>query len=323
MGLYGNNLDVSNSVDVTSPAAVNREIGRIYTQLYPGASTEAIDRAFGDLDLLYRGAYPGYHSCDTPYHDIQHVLDVTLAMARLMDGYERMEAALETLRAAPLYRLGVVTALFHDIGYLRAVNDTEHRNGAEMTLTPRFARLAFPALLPPADRHGRHGRSRCGAHAFHRLRSADRRDPVPSTALPAARHLLGTADLIAQMADRCYLEKCRDRLYPEFVLGGIARKRLADGSEDVLFESGEDLVKKTPKYFEDTARRLDQEFGSSYQYGGRHFGGENPYVREIHRNVRFAEALGREEDASTLKRVPPSTLVAPGQASQQSPLSPT
>ena len=35
-------------------------------------------------------------------------------------------------------------------------------------------------------------------------------------------HLLGTADMIAQMADRCYLEKCRDRLYPEFVLGGVA-----------------------------------------------------------------------------------------------------
>ena len=35
-------------------------------------------------------------------------------------------------------------------------------------------------------------------------------------------HLLGTADLIAQMADRCYLEKCRDRLYKEFVLGGVA-----------------------------------------------------------------------------------------------------
>ena len=33
-------------------------------------------------------------------------------------------------------------------------------------------------------------------------------------------HLLGTADMIAQIADRCYLEKCRDRLYAEFVLGG-------------------------------------------------------------------------------------------------------
>ena len=28
--------------------------------------------------------------------------------------------------------------------------------------------------------------------------------------------------------DRCYPEKCRDRLYPEFVAGGIARKRNPD-----------------------------------------------------------------------------------------------
>ena len=34
-------------------------------------------------------------------------------------------------------------------------------------------------------------------------------------------HLLGTADLIAQMADRCYLEKCRDRLYKEFVSAAL------------------------------------------------------------------------------------------------------
>jgi hypothetical protein len=35
-------------------------------------------------------------------------------------------------------------------------------------------------------------------------------------------NMLGTADIIAQMADRCYLEKCRDRLFPEFVAGGLA-----------------------------------------------------------------------------------------------------
>jgi hypothetical protein len=317
MTRYGNNLDVSNSVDVTSPAAVNREIGRIYTQLYPGASAEAIDRAFGDLDLLYRGAYPGYHSCDTPYHDIQHVLDVTLAMARLMDGYERTEGGWKRF-GAPLYRLGIVTALFHDIGYLRALNDTEHRNGAEMTLThvsrgSRFLRSYLPQI-------GLGDMAEAAAGLIH---FTGYEIPIASIAMPSLRYrllgaLLGSADLIAQMADRCYLEKCRDRLYPEFVAAGIARKRLADGSEDVVFESGEDLVKKTPKYFEDTARRLDVEFGSTYHYGERHFGGENPYVKEIHRNVRFAEALGCEEDASTLKRVPPSTLAAPGQASRQS-----
>ncbi len=46
-------------------------------------------------------------------------------------------------------------------------------------------------------------------------------------------HLLGTADLIAQMADRCYLEKCRDPpLSLNSCWGGIAaapgyRRRLA------------------------------------------------------------------------------------------------
>ena len=314
MSRYGNNLDVSNSIDVTSPVAVGAEVARIYAQLYPGSPTEAIERGFRDLDQLYRGVYPGYHACDTPYHDIQHVLDVTLAMARLMDGYERMEGGWKRF-GAPLFRLGVVTALFHDVGYLRHVGDTEHRNGAEMTLThvsrgSRFLRSYLPLI-------GMGDMVEAAAALIH---FTGYEMPIAEIAVPSLRYrllgtLLGSADLIAQMADRCYLEKCRDRLYPEFVAAGIARKRLPDGSEDVVFESGEDLVKKTPSYFKDTARRLDEEFGATYHYGGRHFGGENPYVKEIHRNVRFAEALGQGE-ASELKRVPPSTLVSPEQAPQ-------
>ena len=47
------------------------------------------NRAFDDIVRLYRGENPGYATCDTAYHDLQHVLEVTLAMARLLDGYER------------------------------------------------------------------------------------------------------------------------------------------------------------------------------------------------------------------------------------------
>ena len=129
MSRYRNNLDVSNCIDVTNPVAVNDEVARIYVELYPGSSAGAIDRAFGDLAVLYRGNSPDYHACDTPYHDIQHVLDVTLAMARLMDGYERVEAGWKRF-GAPLFRLGSVTALFHDVGYLRGVTESGHRNGA-------------------------------------------------------------------------------------------------------------------------------------------------------------------------------------------------
>ncbi len=45
--------------------------------------------AFEDFDKLFTGRMPGYHGVDTLYHDRQHSLDMTLAMARLLVGYER------------------------------------------------------------------------------------------------------------------------------------------------------------------------------------------------------------------------------------------
>src|SRR5207247_6658970 len=77
--------------------------------------------------------------------------------------------------------------------------------------------------------------------------------------------LLGSADIIAQMADRCYLEKCRDRLYPEFVAGGIATKKTQAG-EEVIFASGEDLLRKTPSFYRNAERRLHEDLGGTYQF---------------------------------------------------------
>src|SRR5262249_53928863 len=169
----------------------------------------AIEQIFRDLDRLYRGRFPGFHACDTPYHDIQHVLDVTLAMVRLMDGHERMEARSERFGAA-LFRLGVVTALFHDAGYVRRQEDTEHRNGAELTLThvsrgARFLRSYLPSI----------GMGDMADAAAALIHFTGYEVPVAEIAVPTPRYrrlgwLLGSADIIAQMADRCYLEKCRD-----------------------------------------------------------------------------------------------------------------
>ena len=59
-------------------------------------------------------------------------------------------------------------------------------------------------------------------------------------------HLIGTADMIAQMADRCYLEKCRDRLYKEFVLGGVAveNARIAVDDTDIRAPIGGTVIFK-------------------------------------------------------------------------------
>src|SRR3954467_8957286 len=146
----GNEYDVSCKVNTTDPLVVNREIDRVFHELYPEDSARPIDQAFHDITELYRGAYPGFHACDTPYHDIQHVMDVTLAMARLIDGYERGRIGAGPLDAS-MFRLGVVVALFHDCGYVRTLDDKLHRHGGELTLThvtrgAQFLRQYLPKI---------------------------------------------------------------------------------------------------------------------------------------------------------------------------------
>src|SRR4051812_39059318 len=133
MNTHGNDLDVTDQVKTTDSDAVNDEIDRIFLELYPEGSTRTLDRAFADAALMYRGELPGFLSCDTAYHDIQHVLDVTLAMARLIDGYERSRVGSQSL-GQRLFELGVITALFHDCGYIRRDEEAHRSNGAEFTV---------------------------------------------------------------------------------------------------------------------------------------------------------------------------------------------
>ena len=308
MNFRGNEYDVSLEVNTTDPRSVNAEINRLYLDLYPDASTEKLDRAFADLARLYRGEYPGYHPCDTAYHDAQHVMDVTLAMARLINGYERGRCGTPPFGEA-LFRLGVITALFHDCGYVRARTDQDHKNGAELILThvsrgSHFLRdyLAHIGMADVAD---------IAAELIHftGYEMAVATINVPSPIFRLLGSMLGSADIIAQMADRCYLEKCRDRLYPEFVAGGIAVKRAARGEERVVFSSGLDLVMKTPDFFQGASRRLDVDLGGAHAYAQQHFGGQNLYLEEVTKNIRFAQTMSEEADPSAmLNRMPPETL---------------
>ena len=307
MSYRGNDYDVSSRINTTDPQVVNDEIDRIYLDLYPSAPTRQLDHAFRDMTRLYRGEYPGYHRCDTAYHDVQHVLDVTLAMARLIDGYERARIGTQPFGDS-LFRLGVITALFHDIGYVRKLKDHRHKNGAEYTRTHVSRGSHF--LTDYLPKIGMAEMANIAAELIHftGYEMPVGKINVPSPIYRLLGNMLGSADIIAQMADRCYLEKCRDRLYPEFVAGGLATKRTPEGVEQVVFASGEDLVIKTPGFFQGATKRLDFELGGCYAYAQQHFGGQNLYLDEVNKNVHFAREMSDEGDTSMLKRIPPATL---------------
>ncbi len=297
--------DITNRINTTDPRDVSKEIGRIYEDLYQQDAPQNLVQAFTDLGSLYRGEYPGYHECDTDYHDIQHVLDVTLGMARLIDGCVRATSP-ETITER-LFRLGIVAALYHDCGYIRHRKDTKHENGAEYTsvhvsrgarfLDEYLPKIGMADLAPAAARI---------VH-FTGYEIPVDKIKVPGLEFRLIGNLLGSADILAQMADRCYLEKCYDRLYPEFVRGGIARKRHQDGSEEIIFASAADLIFKTPRFYQGATKRLQQDLGGCYSYIENHFNGRNLYFDELERNINHAKVIAGDGDISKLRRRPPNT----------------
>jgi len=295
-----NDHDVSDSVRTTDPAAVRAAVVRMFQRLYPQASSRPVERAFADAARLYLGRHPRFHHCDTDYHDLQHALEVTLAQARLMDGYERTRNGTPPLPPA-LYTLGVICALFHDVGYLRRRSDRRHRNGAEYMLTHVSRGASF--LLEYLRAAGLARYARAAAALVHYTGYERPVEQIRIDHLPLRRigQMLGTADILAQMSDRCYLEKCRDRLYPEFVAGGVARTRIRSAAE---------LVRATPGFFLRATRRLDLQLARAYQYAERHFGGQNLYLEEIHKNVRHARLVADAERDDLLRRTPPATRLA-------------
>jgi len=296
--------DVTNTVQVSSVAAVRRAVEDLYSQTWPGGPLERLGAAFADFERLFNGQFPGYLGCDTVYHDVQHTLDDTLAMARLLAGYERSHA-LEQRLGADRALLGLVVALFHDAGYIRQTDDTLHRNGAEFTRSHVGRSARFLARYLPTISMGEWVPvATLIVHftgyelAFDQIRLDDARDRKVG-------HLLGTADMVAQMSDRCYLEKCRDRLYPEFVLGGVAVARTEEGLK-VTYGSGLDVLRQTPEFVAHTmSTRLDGEFGGAYRYFEVLFGGRNPYMEAIERNLDYLKQVLQTRRWSMLRREPP------------------
>jgi hypothetical protein len=298
-------FDVTDRIDTTKPDAVAGEVARIYESLYQLGASGAMSQAFSDVARMYRGEYPGYHPCDTDYHDIQHVLDVTLAMARLMDGCVRA-THVKTL-GERLFELGVVTALFHDCGYIRHRKDTRHQYGAEYTLTHVSRGARFLEDYLPTLGMGEFTEAATRLIHFTGYEVPINRIRVSGPEFRLLGSLLGSADILAQMADRCYLEKCHDRLYPEFVLGGVTRRRLADDTEEVLYRSASDLVTNVPRFYEGASKRLEQDLGGQYVYAEKHFGDQNLYLDAVSKNVEHARAIAAQGDLTLLRRRPPMT----------------
>ncbi|MBI3045649.1 MAG: hypothetical protein HYY78_22810 [Betaproteobacteria bacterium] len=298
-----NHYDVTDRVFVADPRIVCEEVCALLRRLEPNGELRPVETAFDVFSRLYSGTLPGYAGCETWYHDAQHSLDCALVMARLLDGHERGTA--DGRMGGRRARLGVIAALFHDAGYIRRSAD-EEQHGAQFTLYHVRRSGDFLAEFLPSVGFVEEGALAEQLVHFTGYEVALDRIDVHDPLDRRLGFMLGTADVLAQMSDRCYLEKCRDFLYPEFEICGLAGAPHPDGTKP-LYDSREDLLRKTPGFHDKIWKeRMDGYFESVYRYAAAHFGGRNLYLdviqghlrrlREVLETNRIHEGLRRRSD---------------------------
>lgn len=246
---------LSQLVDEQLPDSVWAEVVQFLTPYLTETDWLPLTAAFATVIDLYEGRYPGYQACNTPYHDLRHVTDVFLALARLihgslLDGFEVDGRSIA---------LALSAALFHDAGLIQASDDVGG-TGAKHLKDHDQRSLR---LMRVYGRKSGWSESEIEAGCFL-ISCTDLNHDVAEITYPSAQvehlgKLLAAADLIAQMADRIYLEKLLF-LYHEFHEGGIGN-----------YTGEVDMLRRTIGFYYSVDQRLAAIAGMIDRLVRRHF----------------------------------------------------
>ena len=267
-------FDVTGEVNVCEPASVKNEVIAIFKDIFPKKSTSLISESFQIFTDLYSGKIENYNECDVPYHNVEHIMDVTLASARLIYGLKKTKE-LVLRKIVDLDRehalCVIIGSLFHDSGYLTLKSEKPVSNGAVHTKI--HVSRSVKVLAWVMDTLSFQNMSRVATEAVHYtgyerdLTSLDLKDTQEET----VGRILGTADLLGQMSDRCYLEKCYYRLFPEFVLGGLHRV-----NDETIYGSPDELMRRTRDFYINYAtKRMQNDLGYAFHLADSAFDNYN------------------------------------------------
>jgi len=268
-------------IDVSDPMVVLEEIKKIIGWVNETADLSHLDMIYGDIITLFQGRYPGYQASNTKYHDLEHTNSVALATARLIHG-----CSLAGLVFSPDdLLLGVYAALFHDVGLIQTEDDRVG-SGAKYTVGHEERSSVFMGRYLSAKGFPRQRIEDCSHLIMCTLLSLSPKDiPFRTPEIENLGKIVGSADLMAQIADRYYLEKLL-LLFQEFEEAGIPD-----------FESELDLLKKTEGFYKNVAKkRLTKDFSGISAHMTAHFKtrwdiDRDLYAESIQKNIEYLKVL--------------------------------
>ena len=272
-------------VATNDPTAVEVGVQAVYLAMFPNGEPPVVSRAFGWTIDSFLGNYANYQAIDARYHDLEHTMQGTLCMARLLHGRHKADA--HPPITPRLFKLGLIAILMHDTGYLKKRDDNEG-TGAKYTAihVERSVEFAGQLLTEKGFAHediqAVQNMIRCTG-----VDAALSEIPFQSEMEKMAGHALATADLLGQMAADDYVEKL-PVLYSEFAEAVNYSKDKTHLTHFIgMFSSAEDLMRKTPGFWQNYVRpKLNRDFSGLYRFLNDPFPhGHNDYLDRVEANM--------------------------------------
>jgi hypothetical protein len=270
-----NSKDISTLLAIGSSEEVLSEVLEIMRLISPDFNTEPVRNVFDAVERLYRGDFPGYRACNTGYHDFRHAIEAFLAISRLIHGAVLDNESISERQIIT----ALIAAILHDVGYIQEESDTQG-TGAKHKAHHEQRSMDF------LSRHGFEFGLSAEEIAAGRviILCTDMDTDIKTISFPTPQiellgKLLGAADLMAQLAERKYLEKLL-YLYYECKEAGVGD-----------YESELDILRKAVNFYDFFEERLRTTLGGVDRFMQLHFASK----WGINKNL-YHEAINKQKD---------------------------
>ena len=267
--------------DISSPGETLAEIKHILLLVDSTFNSSLLENIYKDIISIFNGNYPGYRASNTKYHNLEHTCAVSLATSRLVHGLHVQEYVF----SARIVQLGLIGALFHDTGLIQTAKENEG-TGAQYTIGHEERSIVLMEKHLSGKGYSAEDILDC-SHIIMCTKLSLPLDEIPfrSDETRTMGKILGSADLIAQMADRNYLEKL-PLLFLEF-----------QEAEMAGFETPLELFKNTEEFYHTVARtRLTEVLGNVssaalYHFKTRWDTDRDLYAEAIKNNIKYMKEI--------------------------------
>jgi len=287
--------------DTGRSSAILPEILSLCASTWPKIDLSALKDSYRYVTDFFRGKNSNFEKNILPYHNLRHTRIVTLATARLFHGLHHRGVE---IRAAAVEK-GLLSALFHDTGMLELRIETHpfiNKLKATTTHETRSAQLMRTYI------------SVIGLPLFYSIECEEiinhtnlniKPDSIEcSNESKLIGQVIGSADIIAQMADRYYLESL-SYLFHEM-----------EKANNSQYETVQEMMRNTTSFYELMKDRLENQLGNIYHALREHFKrtrgiDRNIYLDQINANIEYLNKIIKQCDSEGvqishfLRRVPP------------------